>query len=107
MKIEEFVQWHNAALNRKVEEAPLLNQRLKARLKNKERVKHPFLWSLSGKSILVYGFLLILFTVLNFILIDGLKKQDIRPTQRASITMHVFQAEYPGSISHVYSEAVK
>jgi len=107
MKIEELIQLHNEALNRKVEQTPFLNQRLKARLKDRGRAKHTVLGILFKKSILVYSFLLILFTVLNFILIDGLKKPETRPTQQVVLTMNAFQPTYPGSISKAYSEVMK
>ena len=109
MKIEELIQLHNETLNRKVEENVFLNQRIKARLKDRTGVKHPSLWLTFRKSILVYSFLLILFTVLNFILIDGLRKQDTppKPTQQIVLTMNAFSPSYPGSISQAYAEVMK
>ena len=107
MKIEELIQSHNAALNRKVEQAPFLNQRLKARLKDRGSAKRPVLGILFKKPVLVYSFLLILFTVLNFILIDGLRKPGARPTQQVVMTMNAFQPTYPGSISHAYAQVMK
>ena len=107
MKIEELIQMHNAALNRKVEQNPFLNQRLKARLKDRGRVKHTVLGIPFKKSILVYSFLLILFTVLNFMLIDGLKKPNKQPMQPIVLSMNAFHPTYPGSISHAYAEVMK
>jgi len=109
MKIEELIQLHNQALNRKVEENVYLNQRIKARLRDRKRSKLTGLWLPFRKSILVYSFLLVLFTVLNFILIDGLKKQDPppKPTQQIILTMNAFSPGYPGSISQAYAEVMK
>jgi hypothetical protein len=109
MKIEDLIQLHNQALNRKVAENVYLNQQIKARLRDRKGSKYPGLWFPFRKSILVYSFLLILFTVLNFILIDGLKKQDTppKPTQQIVLTMNVFSPHYPGSISQAYAEVMK
>jgi hypothetical protein len=109
MKIEDLIQLHNQALNRKVEENIYLNQRIKARLRDRKGSKHPGVWIPLRKPILVYSFLLILFTVLNFILIAGLKKQDTppEPTQQIVLTMNAFSPGYPGSISQAYTEMMK
>jgi hypothetical protein len=109
MKIEDLIQLHNQALNRKIEENVYLNQQIKAYLRDRKGSKHPGLWLPFRKSILVYSFLLILFTVLNFILIDGLKKQDNspRPPQQIILTMNAFSPHYPGSISQAYAEVMK
>jgi hypothetical protein len=109
MKIEDLIQLHNQALNRKIEENVYLNQQIKARLRDRKRSKLTGLWLPFRKSILVYSFLLILFTVLNFILIDGLKKQDNspRPPQQIILTMNAFSPHYPGSISQAYAEVMK
>lgn len=109
MKLEKLIQLHNQALNRKVEENAYLNQRIKARLRDRTGTKHKTLWIPFRKSILVYSFLLILFTVLNFILIDNLKKQvtSPQPTQQIVLTMNAFSPNYPGSISQAYAEVMK
>lgn len=109
MKIEDLIQVHNQVLDRKVEENVYLNQRIKAWLRDRTGTKHHALWLPFRKSILVYSFLLILFTVLNFILIDNLKKQDtpLQPTQQIVLTMNAFSPSYPGSISQAYTEVMK
>lgn len=109
MKIEDLIQLHNQALNRKVEENVYLNQQIKARLRDRKGSTSPTLWLPFRKSILVYSFLLILFTVLNFILIDGLKKQDTppKPTQHIVLTMNAFSPHYPGSLSQAYAQVMK
>lgn len=109
MKIEDLIQVHNQALNRKVEENVYLNQRIKARLRDRKGFTSPTLRLPFRKSILVYSSLLILFTVLNFMLIQGLKKQDSppRPTQPIVLTLNAFSPGYPGSISQAYEEVMK
>jgi hypothetical protein len=109
MKIEELIQLHNQTLNRKVEENVYLNQRIKARLRDRKGSTSPTPRFPYRKSILVYSFLLVLFTVLNFILIDGLKKQDTppKPTQQIVLNMNAFSPGYPGSISQAYAEVMK
>jgi len=111
MKIEKLIQLHNEALNRKVQENIFLNQRIKARLKNHERLKQPRIWLALRKPVLVYGFLLIIFTVLNLILIDGLKKRDTRLAQPPVLTLNLnintLQPTFPGSIAHAYAEVMK
>lgn len=109
MKIEDLIQLHNQALNRKVEENVYLNQQIKARLRDRKRIKHPGLWLPLRKSILIYSCLLLLLTILNFILIDGLIKKDDspKPTQQIVLTMNAFSPHYPGSISQAYAEVMK
>jgi hypothetical protein len=109
MKIEDLIQLHNQALNRKVEENVFLNQQIKAYLRDRKGSKYPGLWLPFRKSILVYSFILILFTVLNFILIDGLKKKDNspRPPQQIILTMNAFSPHYPGSISQAYAVVMR
>jgi hypothetical protein len=111
MKIEELIQLHNEALNRKVQENIFLNQRIKARLKDRKRGKQRGMWLALRKPVLVYSFLLIIFTVLNFILIDGLKKRDTRlaqpPVLTLNLNLNTLQPTFPGSITHAYAEVMK
>ena len=109
MKIEELIQLHNQALNRKVEENAYLNQRLITRLQNRERIRHSAWWLPLKKSILVYSFLLILFTILNFILVNNLDKRDIpfQPALQTMLALNAFSPHYPGSISRAYQEVMK
>ena len=111
MKIEKLIQWHNETLDKKVNENIFLNQRIKARLRDRERPKLPGIWLALRKPVLVYSFLLIIFTILNFILIDGLKKRDTLLTQPPVLTINLnfntFQPTFPGSITHAYAEVMK
>jgi hypothetical protein len=109
MKIEKLIQLHNEKLDKMVDENIFLNQRIKARLKDRKRRKQRGLWLALRKSVLVYSFLLIIFTVLNFILIDGLKKRDTLLTQPPVLTLNLntLQSTYPGSITHAYAEVMK
>jgi len=110
MNIDDLIRLHNDALNRKVEKKPFLNQRIKARLNQREHTIQPGAWFRLKKSILVYSFIFILFTVLNLFLINGLKKQDSPkpgPTTFAPVNMTAFQPAYPGSISRAYGEVMK
>ena len=109
MKIEKLIQLHNETLDKRVNENIFLNQRIKARLKDHKRLKQRGMWLVLRKPVLVYSFLLIIFTVLNFVLIDGLKKRDTRLTQPPVLTLNLntLQPTYPGSITHAYSEVMK
>jgi len=110
MNIDDLIRLHNDALDRKVEKKPFLNQRIKARLNEREYAKQPGAWFRLKKSILVYGFVFILFTVLNLMLIGGLKKKEPPkpgPGTLAPVNMTAFQPAYPGSISRAYGEVMK
>lgn len=107
MKIDDLIQLHNEALNRKVEENPFLNQRIKARLKDRQYTKFPALLKPLRKYALVYGFLFIILTLINLIVISGVKKESPQPKQPVLLTMNAFEPNYPGSISHAYTEVMK
>jgi hypothetical protein len=110
VKIEELIRLHSQALDRKVEKNTFPAQRIKARLKDREQPTKPSLWGLLRKPVLVYGFLFILFTILNFILITGLEKRNTPKTGSITLTqvnVSAFQPDYPGSISHAWREVVK
>jgi hypothetical protein len=109
MNVEELLELHNRVLNRKVEENVFLSQRLTARVQGRERLRHSG-WRLSFKKpVLVYGFLFFLFTLLNFIVVDHLKKREVSPPQ-ASQSFSIpsaFSPDYPGSIAYAYREVMK
>jgi hypothetical protein len=110
MNIDDLIRLHNETLNRKVENKPFLNQRIKARLNQREHAGQPGAWFRLKKSILVYSFVFILFTVLNLMLIGGLKTQESPkpgPGTLAPVNMTAFQPAYPGSISRAYGEVMK
>lgn len=103
MKIEELIHLHNEALNRKVDQNPFLNQRVKARLKERR-------YSILTKPVMVYGFIFILFTLLNFMLIERLsEKTSIKPVPETAvqIDMTAFHPAFPGSIGKAYREVIK
>jgi hypothetical protein len=109
MNLEELIQRHNQTLDRKIEEDVFLNQRIIARLHERQRLRHSAWWLPLKKSILVYSFLLILFTILNFILVNNLDKRDIpsQPAQQTVLALNAFSPHYPGSISRAYQEVLK
>ncbi len=111
MNIEKLIQWHNETLDKKVNENIFLNQRIKVRLRDLEHRKKRWIWHALRKPVLVYSFLLIIFTVLNFILIDGLKKRDTRlaqpPVLTFNLNINTLQPTFPGSITHAYAEVMK
>ncbi len=107
MKINELIQLHNETLNRKVEENPFLNQRIKARLKDSQYSKFPALLKPLRKYAFVYGFLFIILTLINFVIINGVKKHEPQPGQPVLLTMNAFELNYPGSISRAYTEVMK
>jgi hypothetical protein len=111
MKIERLIQWHNETLDKKVDENSFLNQRIKTRLKGLEHRKQRGMRLDLRKPVLVYSLLLIIFTVLNFIIIDGLKKRDTRLTQppvsTINLNLNTLQSTFPGSITHAYAEVMK
>jgi hypothetical protein len=107
MKIEKLIQLHKTTLDKMVGENIFLNQRIKVRMKDRERRKSRRMWLALRKPVIVYSFLLIIFTVLNFILIDGLKKRETLLTQPPVLTLNTLQITYPGSITHAYSEVMK
>ena len=103
MKIEELIHLHNKALNRKVDQNPFLNQRIKARLKERR-------YSILTKPVIVYSFIFILFTILNFMLIDHLSERTILkpvPETVTHIDMTAFHPTFPGSIGNAYQEMMK
>jgi hypothetical protein len=109
MNVEELIRLHDRVLNRKVEENVFLNQRLRARLQDRGRLRHST-WRLRIRHpLVVYGFLLILFTVLNFILVGHLEKRNIpsRPAQQLIQPMNAFSPYFPGSISDAYQQVMK
>lgn len=110
MKIDDLIRLHNDALNRKADKKPFLNQRIKARLKEREHAGLRGSWFRLKKNILVYSLIFFLFTVLNLLLIYGLKKQDApkpEPEAFAQVSVNVFQPAFPGSISRAYWEVMK
>jgi hypothetical protein len=107
MKIDNLIQLHNEALNRKVEKNPFLNQRIKARLKDNQYTKFPALLKPLRKYALAYGFLFIILTLINFVIITGVKKYEPQPKQPVLLTMNAFEPTYPGSISQAYTEVMK
>ena len=109
MNLENLIQLHNQALNRKVEENIYLQQRLKARWQERQRSRHSS-WRLPlKKSLLVYSILLILFTILNFILVNSLENHKIlsKPVQQVEINLNAFSPHYPGSISKAFQQVMK
>lgn len=110
MKIEELIQLHNEALNRKVDQNPFLNQRINARLKERVHSGQPGLRGLLRKPVMVYSFIFILFTVLNLMLINGLTKQAAPKPNAETVTqinMTAFHPTFPGSIGKAYEEVMK
>jgi len=111
MKIEELIQLHNEKLNRKADENPFLAQRLKARLKDRESSKFPAIWIPLRKYALLYSLLFISLTLVNFFLINGVKKKPTPPVQPhpvvLTLNLETLHPDYPGSISHAYSEVMK
>lgn len=107
MKIEELIQLHNEALDRGAGENIFLNQRIKARLRDRGAPKPTGRRFPLKKAALVYGFLFIVFTFINFILIDGLKKQGPRPGPANVMVVDSFQPTFPGSISRAYAGVMK
>ena len=110
MNIDDLIRLHNDALDREVEKKPFLNQRIKARLNQREHASQPGAWFRLKKSILVYSFAFILFTVLNLMLISGLKKKEPPkpgPETFALVNLTAFQPAYPGSISRAYHELMR
>jgi hypothetical protein len=103
MKIEELIRLHNETLNRKVDQDPFLNQRIKARLKEREH-------TILTKPVIVYGFIFILFTVLNLMVIDRLSERTALnpiPEIVTQIDMTAFHPAFPGSIGKAYQEVIK
>jgi hypothetical protein len=111
MKIEELIQLHNEKLNRKANENPFLAQRIKARLKERESSGFPAIWIPLRKYAFLYSFLFIFLTLVNFFLIDGVKKKPTPPIQphpvALTLNLETLHPDYPGSISHAYSEVMK
>ncbi|MCP5050699.1 MAG: hypothetical protein GY940_26285 [bacterium] len=118
MKTEELIRLHREALERKAEADPFLNQRLKARIKDgsQRKRKLPGIQISLGRTVLLYGMLLILLTVANILVINGLKSRDRLPVhvnvQAKTIVVNTdtfasLQASYPGSISRAYAEVMK
>jgi hypothetical protein len=111
MKIEELIQLHNEKLSRKVNENLFLSQRIKARLKDQEPSKFPAIWQPLQKYTLLYSFLFIILTLVNFLLIDGVKKQSSPAVQPQPVVLtpnlEALQPDYPGSISQAYKEVMK
>lgn len=104
-KIEELIAIHNDILDFRAAENSYLEQRIKARCR--ERAARPtLLQSLSFKlvrTVAAYVFLLFILIFANFFFIQSVK--DKRTTAAATGTdMAIFTAAVPGSIASAYSE---
>jgi len=109
MKIEEIIQLHNVKLEQEVEENYSLKQYLVTNIYHRQQKKKSFHRLLFNKPVLVYGLLLIVFTIFNLIIINMLKKNSIppKPINQLALNVEVFSPTVPGSISHAYTEVMK
>ncbi|MCP5104042.1 MAG: hypothetical protein GY950_11720 [bacterium] len=110
MKIEELIGLHNEALNRKVDENTFLAQRINARLKDVKDGEHQKEWERwfpLRNPVLLYSLLLVIFTIVNVTIINGLKKHEPQSKTPVLLAVNVFQPSYPGSISRAYQEVMK
>jgi hypothetical protein len=106
MEVEEIIKLHSEALERKVEADPFRPGRVKARLRENLRPARLPL----GRTVLLYGLLVVVFTFVNFMVISGLKEKKVLPSRVSAYsveTIDSLQATYPGSISHAYEEVMK
>jgi hypothetical protein len=114
MNIENLIQSHNDALQKKVDENIYLNQRIKARLKEGSPSNLPLIPRLT-RSALIYASLFLIFTLLNILFIGQIKKEkpsNMHPhppihTPTQTIQMSAFSADFPGSISGAYAKVIK
>lgn len=104
MKIEDLIKQHNKALDERVEDNPFLGQRIKARLKDHERSPAR---PAARKYALIYGSLLIILTVINVLIINGLKPSPTPKPPRQTIAFNTLQTNTPGHITHALQEVMK
>jgi hypothetical protein len=111
MKIEELIQLHNETLSRKAKKNAFLAQRIKAHLKDREPSGYPATWKPLKKYALLYSFLFIILTMINFFIINGVEKKSTPSIQPQpvvlTLNLETLQPDYPGSISQAYKEVMK
>ncbi len=107
MNIDGLIKEHNEALNRQAEANPFLKERIKSDLKRGDRLKIQRPGRLIKNPLFIYSLLLIAFTALNLLVINGLHKPKTTPQPTLTASMQPLQASYPGSISHAYKEVMK
>ena len=110
MKLADVIQLHNERLNRAAAENVFLGQRLKAYIKNRQHGNNLLPRLLFRRPVLVYGLLLIVFTILNFIIIGSLRRPVVPPApetfRQPVLTLNAFSPAPHGSISHAYTEVM-
>ena len=107
MNIEKLIHLHNERLNREVEDDVFLAQRIKARLKASRGPARAGLWNALYKQVLVYGMALLVFTLINFFLIDSIKPKEAPPVSPPLLSLNTMSPDYPGSINHAYARVMK
>jgi hypothetical protein len=115
MKIEDIVRLHNQKLEKEAGQDPFLARRVKARLNAGFNTPRKSSLRASVRSVLVYGMMLIVFTVINFMLINGLDKRESEsvnnvnnlPVAFNAVALESLEASYPGSISRAWEEVMK
>lgn len=106
MELERIVRMHNQALEKRAEENIFLNQRIKARLNERQRARSPFAFRFK-RAVLAYTFLLLVFTLANLLVINLVKRPGPAPMPAHIVKMDDFRADFPGSISLAYLEVTR
>ena len=107
MDLEKLINLHNRTLEKRVNEDGYLKERLKARLKEKNRLDSSSLIFRFRKLMVIYSFIFLLLIFFNFKLIDWLSVEKSPRTHVITVSENPFQPVFPGSISQAYLEVIK
>jgi len=107
MDLEKLINLHNRTLEKRVNEDGYLKERLKARLKEKNRLDSNSLIFRFRKLMVIYSFIFLLLIFFNFKLIDWLSVEKSPRTHVITVSENPFQPVFPGSISQAYLEVIK
>ena len=107
MDLEKLINLHNRTLEKRVNEDGYLKERLKARLKEKNRLDSSSLIFRFRKLMVVYSFIFLLLIFFNFKLIGWLSVEKSSRTHVITVNENPFQPVFPGSISQAYIEVIK
>jgi hypothetical protein len=105
MDIKTLIRYHNDALEQRAAEDGYLGQRLKARLRETSTAGSTLIPRFV-RTILLYGFLFLILTLVNIVVLDLVKKKQPESPREIVVKMEAFQPDYPGSFSRAYAEVI-
>jgi len=103
MDIDKLIRAHNQALEERVDQSPFLAQRIRAQVKGSVRT-----WDSKvarfKKTILVYAFLFLVFTLTNLLVLDLVQNESPGGNSQLMTAVDDFHGDYPGSLSLAFME---